>query len=1125
MALLSELNTITGENSACSILEVPVAAMRSAADALDDMKNNPPDAIQTLARELQNIETPTIPGVDALTEGIRALRNEIPSDVGELTQPVADAMAEFFDEIRDNFGGKLDDMLGGFAGLGQLGESGFSGPVDGSLSDVLAEMQNMVAAIPNPFTVETLLQWLKNGLDDFPRGIFPYRYFPVIDELKDKLETTLRWSDMNGTELAGEIEQTLISLAESLRGNFIVEPLKPITDDLDRFADSIDAPALTMALDGLQTSMSNVSTAIKSGDLSGSASDIAGLLTYKGVITNSLSAIDAQIPELNGNRNAIVGLPDEMEDRALHFLALMQPPHDLEAIGLLLNPLATAIEDTGISVLLGKVEDFIGSIRGVLNGLNITSFKDDLLAGFQAAEDGIDTLRNMLMQMTITFSALMDRVSDAIEGLGISSIIDAMENGLRSFTSLVQQTANTIFAPVRNFLMGIFQSINGLLAQLDPAAVVATLQGILSKFTDLLSNPQLLDAIDTVKGALDTVNGELGTFTFKPGADVVVTGIDVVEKALQIASALPLPDSLKEELRDALNKLPRSLDPAVDTLVDGLEEIINEGPKPFLLQVKTGPQKLVDIISEYSPEKLVNECLGTTFQDMLTEMGRFEPSALLVPIQQALDVVKEEVRRIGDPVDILSPLNAPFDELLGLLDDFDPEEIIAPLSDALQDGIQAILEVLPIGAANAIFDQIAGVATTIQGVHDGLDEIHTFADVLRTRMNGLANARQQMQNLGNDIAARINTVSDMTGINAAMAGVGTALSEINGPALKGIVDTSVNALSGELNGLDLPTKLASIASALQVFPVTQLNNLPASLAQTNIQSFLTGFDPTGAAMAAPAEFVGKFPGQLQTSKAGFDSLMAEWNSRYLEPTGPIMQLHQPGLTLVGLQTMLSDTIENQLTETLEPVMQVVEHLQEGLDGIVTQIAGLVSDLNDILADILDITDALEELRVALNKLVEALLNFDLNFVAEGFQQVFDTLISELGALAPSHIAAILAQAFDDLLEILDIEKLIGAGALDAEYAEIVENLRALDPGKIIVEVLQPEFEKVLEFILRFDLSIQIDDFLVNIERLVADLRTELDRVADKYEVMWNAIPSSVGGVTGVSVSITITAST
>ncbi|MFM2375072.1 MAG: hypothetical protein RLZZ165_169 [Bacteroidota bacterium] len=1122
MPLLSDIQKATGGRSACSFLQVPVNAIRSAADSLDNMKNHPPAGVRQLADSLQRIKPPKIEGVDVLEKAIRSLRTQLP-DASDMTKPISDSLGKLFSSINSNLSGKLDGMLSSFSGLDAFANLGGSSPVDESLATRLQAMQSILDAIPNPLDVPALLQFLQTGVEKFPRGIFKSRYLPIIDELREKLQTVLRWNTMNGTQIVDDVASTVQKLEAFIKATFIEDGIGPVVNPLTTMVNEFDEVGLNIAMGGLKQAITTVATAVRSRDLSSPSSlqAIANLEHHRDTMLAILQAAQRREASLTAAKTALKGLPLELENRAIHLLSVIQPPRDLDALGLLLEPFSQVLGNSGLSMIIGKLEGFVGGIKGMLDGLNISSFKAGFLDVLQSAEGAVNSLREVLMKVSIEFSALMNRVKTSIQGLGIGSAVKAMEDGLRNFTKLVRQTADTIFSPVRDFLRSIFTTINGLLEKLDPTVAVEALRGVMSKFTDLLGNPQLLHAIDSVKGVLDRLNTELGTFTFKPGTDIVVDGIEIVQKALETASSLPLPDSLKKDLRSALNKLPRSLDPAVEKLSSSLDKIIDEGPRPALLAFKAGPAKLVEVVNQYSPQKLVSECLGNTYQDFLTEMERFKPSSLLVPIMEALEVVKKEVRRIANPESALAPLQGPFNELIALLDAFDPEALIAPLNDQLQDGIQAIIEILPIGAANAIFDQVAAVTQRLQGASDTLKTIYNFLEAFRLRFAGLANARQQARTLGDAIAARISQVGDITPVTTAMASLGAALADVQAAGLTARLNAAINGLQVKFKATNAKTAFAQIASAIQAFPLAELRALPPSLSRDNVQAFLRAFDPLSSDYVIPVDMIDRLPGQLQEAMAPTLSFLANWNQRFFQPAGPIMQLQQPALTSASLKTLLSQTIEGQLMQTLDPVMKMVQYMQGVFDGVVKQVSALTLVLNGVLADVKSIGKALEELKAAVNKLIATLLGFDLGFLASGFRTVFDTVKTEIMAFSPTHIAKMLGNAFGEILSALGIDSLLGTATLDAEYTAIVENLRRLDPRKILVDSLQPEFEKVLAFLRRFDLSAQIDGFLSMIDLLKLELRSELTRVSGAYEGMWNAVPQGVTGVTGVKVILSL----
>ena len=1127
MSLLTNIQSLTENNGVDDGVNGQVGALDSAGSEMDNLCGNPPEGILEVARFIREIDMPAI-DTSALSAGINSLKELIPTDTSVLTGQLSDSMDAFFEGLDVDLTSQLStvtDSFGSIDGLTGLNfrEEGEDPPELDSPNVVLQNLTNALARIPDPLDVTILLDLVANGLDQFPRKAVPLRYIPLIDELRDKLRTALAWKDMNGNELAGHVGETVTKLAGAIERIFVEEGVNRVVGLIEDADELVPDAAVSSALDGLKADIEALTTRVNSGDLTGSGPEIASLVANRGHVESLLTNIDENLvgrigPRLN---EQLAALAEELDDSALQFLAMLNPPQDLDLLKLISKPLNDVMDNVGVTLVVSKIGEFLDAITGLLNRLNLSSVKDAFLTVIGGAMDAIDGLRTILMRVTIEFSALIDRVRDAIEGLGIDSVVESMENGLKSFQQLMQQQVANLFQPVRDFLLNAFTTINDLIQQFNPRVLVEMLMDLVSNFTDLLSDPQVLDVIDTVKEALDSVNAELGGFSFKPGTDVVVDAIKVVEKALGIASKIPLPDSLKDELKEALDKIPKSIDPAVDLINEKLDEIIDEGPKPVLISIKDGPKKLVALVEQYSPDKLIGDRLSKPFNAFLAKMESCNPSALLDPIQVALDEVKDALREKIDPGKLLAPLETPFQELLGLLDAFDPAALISPLNDRLQQGIQAITSQLPLDAVNDIFDKIADVSDQIVDAVDFMTTLKDLMTELKTRLAGLDNAEQQVADLGAQIASKIAGLNDISAVTTAMGTLGTALTNMEAAQLLAAINTPLDALKAKLAGLEAKNKLAEIAAVFSAFPRSVLDGLPPSLDKTNILAFLDTFDPIGAPLTAPVDFLDTWDGDLGTHQSAYNSSMAGWDSKFLAPNGPFRQLHIPGITLAQLTEMLETTVEEQLTATLAPIFKVVDFFQDALDAILTDLTEMIDSASGILGDILDVTTAMEDLRVAINELVDTLNNFDINFIAVEIQSVFDTLKTELEALSPARIAAALTETFDALLDIFHINTLIGTADLDAEYQRLIDFLKTLDPKTLVEDLVQPEFDKVVEFLKRFDISVQIDTFIEILERLQLDLKTELERTGDAYEEMWEAVPAEIGATGSASVSITV----
>lgn len=1125
MSLLTNIQSLTENNNVDDGVNGQVGALDSASGEMDQLCGNPPEGILEVARFIREIDMPSL-DVSALSAGIASLKELIPTDPSVLTGQLADSMDSFFEGLDLDLTSQLStvtDSFGSISGISGLNLRGEDAAAAESPNDVLQNLQSLLAKIPDPLDVTIFLELIVKALEQFPRKSLPIRYLPLIDELRDKLSTALAWKDMNGAELAAHLAETVSKLSESINRIFVEEGIERVTALIEQADHVVDDVAISDSLLGLKNDLDDLAGRVNNGDLSGASPVLASLTAHRNLLEGTLANVDERLLKVLGPLIEIrlPNLGEELDDRGLQFLAMLNPPQDLDLFRLLTAPLNNLLDNIGLNLIVSKIGEFLDAITGLLGRLNLSSIKDAFLTVIGGAMEAIEGLQTLLMRVTIEFSALIDRVRDAIHNLGIDNVVEAMENGLKSFQQLVQQQVAALFAPVRDFLLNAFATLNDLIQQFNPRALVELLMDLVSNFTDLLSDPQVLHVIDTVKGALDTVNAEMGGFSFKPGTDVVVDAIGVVEKALGIAGSLPLPDSLKNDLKDALDKIPRSIDPAVDLINEKLDEIIEEGPKPVLLAIKDGPKKLVALVEQYSPDKLIGDKLSKPYNAFLAQMESCNPSGLLAPIQVALDEVKDALMEKIDPAKLLAPLEIPFQELLDLLDAFDPQALIAPLNEKLQQGIQAITSQLPLDAVNEVFDQIGDVSDQIVDLVDFMTTIKDLITELDTRLDGLNDSEQQVADLGAQVAAQISGLSDISAVTAAMTTLGDTLSGITATELIAPVDAALAPLLSKLSTLDAKNQLASLAASTVNFPRSVLDSLPPSLDKTNLLAFLDSFDPIHASLTGPIDYLDTWDSALSTQKDSFTNSMSGWDAKFLNPNGPLHRLHIPGITIAELTTLLEETVEEQLTNAISPMFKIVDFFQEAMDSILTDLTEMIDAANDILGDILDVTTALEELRVAVNELVDTLNNFDITFIADEIESVFDALKTELEVLSPARIGAALSETVAALLAIFNINTLIGADALDAEYQRLIDFLKTLDPKSLVEDLVQPEFDKVIVFLKRFDISVQIDTFIEVLERLQLDLKTELERTGDAYEGMWEAVPSGIGATGSASVSITV----
>jgi uncharacterized phage infection (PIP) family protein YhgE len=1122
MPLLADINGVTGSGTPCDLFAAPLALLRSAADSILQMRDNPPAGIQELTQNIQTTQPPAINKSQEIGSGLTALQGSLPASPSALTGGVSGAMDTYFNDVNTNLAGPASEAFGPFKGISAVANLGIAESI-GNSTGFMAMLQNAIDAIPDPLTVVDLLTFLRDILTRMPHGFVPLKEIPLLDELRDKLDTALRWQEMDGTQIVGHVAGTFTSLNNHIRTKFIGQGPEGLGDRLNSLGQNIDDAVITTAFNELHTAMTAVAAMVNNGDLSAAGPHIATLNERHGHLKAALLKVNQRIVAGEGTRlvSDIRALPTQLEENLYDLIALLNPPMIVDVLGWAFSKINEAVENIESGLVVAQIGLFLQSIRDALNSLNLNAIKDTLLGIIQTAVDGIHTLRDMILQITVEFNALMEQVRSAIQSIGISDLAEQMQAGLQSFNDQVVASANSVFQPVKNILLQSLQALGNVLDSLDPEAIIETLQGILSQFTNLLSNPQLIDAINQVKEAINEVNGELKDFTFKPGTDIVIEGIGQAENALKKAAKLKIPDALKTPIKMALEAIPVTLDGPIDSLMDKFDEMVDGEVMPFLETIKSGPKMVVEIVQQYSPQRLIGDCLSAGFQSMVTELDRFKPSDLLTPVQQAIDFLKEQLMNFADPAGLLAPLQGPFESLLNLIDQFDPMVILGPIEAQLQAGIHFITDHLPISPINDIFDAIQMVGDGLESARDTLQNLKDMGEELQTKLSGLNNAEGQIEDFGTAIAAKIDLVSNIAPVTTAMDSLGDTLADIHKTPLLAILQPDVQAMATRLTTLDAKAKLVRLAADNLDFPRTALGLMPDSLHKEMLQTFLNSLNPVAPAFASPVDYLDTWGSQLQGAYTDCADGLADWDTTALVPAGPVMQLHTPIADAQALQTLLKDTLQQQLTDSLKPVFKTIDYLRGAVDGVLTHVNGFLGDIETVVQDLLDVTNALEEIRVAANELLDLLNNFSLGFVADEIEATFDVVKDELMTISPARIGEILSQSFEGLLDVLDVKQLLGAAALDEEYHNILESLREFDPGKIIVEALRPTWEALIELLKLLDITEQVDGFEEAIDHLRDELRAELQRCGDAFEKMWKAVPASLGSGGGASVSASV----
>lgn len=1125
------------DSGVLNLIEDQVNRLLSAGQATGDARSQSEGGIGALQQLASGLVPPDINRNDLIEQGFQTVLQQLPLNPSDLLGGLPGQMEGFFGGLQQNLVGTLGGILERFGSLNQLGigTSVRLTPPDplqnsvpfepGTLQkrDVQAvnsELQRLLDLLPDPLNARSLLELLSQQLKQLPRERIPLRNLPVYDELNDKLDTVLYWLSGDGAAVGAHLAQTSNRLAAYIQTAFYEQGAGAVAGRITELTTAVDLPALQIHLTEATADLNALATRVLNNTLSGRAQDIAALENRIIAIRDAGAAI--QIHWIDGTGRVLDAelpvLGERLEMQMADLLLLSAPTSAWALLSLATAPLQSLLDDTGINQFVGGIRNLFDSVTGLIEQLNIAGISDDIQAVIDTGTGAIQDFRNLLVEVTIEISLLMNRVEQAIESIGLAALVDTLRGVLQDFERLVVDGLQEIFEPVRNFLLTAFDEINNFVAGFDPTVILQAIVDLMRVLTDVLGDPVLQDTIARLKGGLQSVNDELAEFSFRSVTDVVVDGIGVVKGVFEIGLRIPMPDSVAEEVRKALNALPDGADlrGITDTLEDGLEDIIEDGAKPVLVAIKDKPAEFVAVVEQYSPDRYLGDRLSAPYQEFVNELEAFKPTVLMEPVSTALDGLLEEVKQAADPTQVFSVLQGPFDTLYQALDGIDPQALIQPLQEQLTAGIHAITEHLPLDAADEAFGQVNSIAKEIEHAVDAAAEIRDMLASIDARLAGLSDAEAQIRQMGDEVAAKVQTISNMGPITAALSAVEDAIDAAQATPLRTALFTPLDTLLAQLQALNAQQRLVALVQAQRGFPLAALQAMDPSPERDQLLTILTGFDPMDDAFTVPLGTLEDRKLAFQQARTALEAFFPLWQARYFQPNGPLSRYRRKNLSLAQLKTLLETTIREQLTDTLAPIFKVVQQFQAMVGALLSEIVELITSLETQVNGLLAINDALEQLRQAIHGLVADLESLDITFIATEIQDIFDAVKVQLQAINPQTIANLLKTTFDHLLDAIDPDTLLGLPALDSRHQQLIDLLRARDPKVLLTNTVQPEFDKVLNFLRLLDMGLYIETFLERIEALQAELTVELDRTVDAYEEMIDAIPGDFQGELSVS---------
>ena len=1145
--IFENITTALGEVDLDASVSVQVNGMSIIDSELIDLIQNPPTELSDLKDALAVIPLPPTNSFGNLPAVIESLQQLVPSTLDTVTGGLDNGIQGLGDAIENDMLGLIKPYIDAYNGIKELlervpgagnetgaggsaptGEEGTGEGEGGGGSETgsgevstgeitapsptgtgLAKVVEAMNLLPDPFNAENLLQFMLSALNALPRNEIPAGYIPVVDELRNLLETLFEWLTLNGTQIGDRINDTLAATANYV-DQCIENALGPLQNQLDTFLAELDVIALKTLIENILTEFQNLKTAVEAGDLAGIDTAVTNLNSLLSQLNTMLGNIASVFFE--GQNEYLLKkyglLSIELETQIVQLYATLTPPPDanlLKYLGQLAND---AYRSKEIDSMMKGINQLFGRVSEVLSALDLSPVAEPIATAAETARGIVDELDNVLIEAVTQVKLLFDEADALIDQVDTEAIADDITTAIESYQEALQDEIDALFDPAKDAITTAVNAIGGAADDFDPKEIIDSLRETIHKLTQVIADPEILGKLNAFKDRLDEIVDEFSQLSFKPVNDVVIEEIGKVKTSLETIDPEELNNLLKIALLAALELLPleEALDQIKKELLQRMEQLITDGPVKLLDQIKTLPDKLKTEVRKFSPENLIGDQFSQPFLLLVAEVEKFKPSELFAPIQQFLDSLRSDLQTKASPTQFLAPVITLYDQLVASIDQLNPAGLIGPLQAKIDEIIDAILNAIPIedflDAVNKILNQITQIGDVPLVFGDMLNRVSEI-------LHGLDNPEAQIDAWIASIVAKIDTVPDTVTLTANIAQIIAAIDKMRAAAIETRLVPPLQGFIDSLNTLQPQALLTDMIREVRDFPTDLVAGLP-NPQRTAIEALFAGFDPLANEVSAPLAGLQDLLEKLEDIPTNIQEFLADWDVKFHGPHSPLADCFALTVDVSAVKAMLTDALEEDMKQPLLALLGLAEKFAQVVDGFIAVYDPFITEVLAKIFNIFNGPDSIQSISDSLQELIDKIRGFNLDFLVDELNDLFANVKSKFEAISPALLAESLEVAFNEVLSNLSLDTLLPTEqieSLDASFQLIIDKVKALDPKIIVTDVLQPEFDQMVEPYLEvFDLTEIIQKMIDKLKGLDEELDEELERTCDAFLEMLDSVP-------------------
>lgn len=821
-------------------------------------------------------------------------------------------------------------------------------------------------------------------------------------------------------------------------------------------------------------------------------------------------------------------------DAALDAAGLDTLEQTLESLSTTLNvpvdpalALSTALRDwlaeklpADFGAPAGSLDDIVSELQGLaddladqINALSVDRMIEPVTGTVGRVTGVVNELNNALAAATGAIRSAFEQVRQVIDSLNLASIAETIKATLRPVVQVIDQ--------LESFISEITETIEEAMG-LAVAAVKKVKESILNgagevadvfeQVESVLAALDMEELINTMKSGIQAVADALKKADLDPYFDTAVDAMDTVSAIVDAVPVELLPDDMEADLQAAVQPV-KAIDfdrDVREVLIEKLDQILSKVDDEILGDIDRMSKEIVAFLQKHDPSEKLEELEKEYFDPLLAAINSVDPDTMLKPVTDVINDIKGRIEEIDIRAMVVDQIDGVFDQIIAYYDQCDPEPLLAPIVDEVDAFRQQIIDLTGIDNWVDNIDELQHQVDRWLDQFDFAQHINELDAVYNAMLRTLSNDAGNTTVMGifiaglmsGSVALRSSSYSTvLQWVSGAEDGVETVHNFIE-KSLGNLRETFgvIDSLQPDLVVAEVMPCYRRIREAVESLPADH----PLRLA---VEPVVVSGSPADLLAGVSANL----PAYRTKVENGIQSLQRLESSGFSQITAAGQALQNAFAPLIEVKwkiIVLSrrfgiDPVGKPLMMVLGEVLAVLrpgtalEPFTVVVQALKTKIKGLTTEL------VVPVKQGVGEVRILLETI-------DIRLLSDELKAVHTQLRDDFMAFQPSTLLAEPLDEFDELKNtIQDFDPLAAVREAIEEFKQEADELLGEDsllrPSVMFAGLLE-QYQRILNLAAKLNVKDALQPVLDELAAIKKQLDEGLSETGDAFSRLQGALP-------------------